>query len=187
MFGHYKETEYTGFGDCAVLFHDNDVNFLEWTCRFGYNAHPTLFRSLLIAPFGETLAQMIDSPMPSDAFYEKFRKGFGASIRMYCDHTKLGWPLYVSKDVAKMFYHFEAYQDETCLDPEQDYRLAGFGNDVGIICAHGWTVQDAGKKALENALKINFPICAYREDLDEANYPSSPIKRYEAIRSMGLL
>jgi phosphoribosylamine-glycine ligase len=185
MFPYYEKERYTGIGDCNVLLSDNQVYFIEWCARLGYNADPMLFNSLLISPFGDTLAAMIDGK--TDKFYDRFRKGFGSSIRMYLDHEKMGLPLYVSKEVTKLWYDFEAYQDETCEDPEFDFRLAGFGQDVGIICGHGWTMKDAGKSALDNALKVNFPICAHRNDLDETDYPSSPIKRYEALCALGLI
>lgn len=185
MFSYYEKEKYTGFGDASVILSDNQVYFLEMCDRFTYNAHPMFFSSLLIAPFGETLAAMIDGK--TDKFYDRFRKGFGSSIRMYLDHVKTGLPLFVSKDVSNRFFHFEAYQDDTCEDPDTDFCLAGYGEDVGIICGHGWTTEDAGKNALSNALKINYPLVAYREDLDERGYDSSPVKRYEALCALGLL
>jgi phosphoribosylamine--glycine ligase len=186
MFPYYENLKYTGFGDLNVILADNQVYFIEFCNRFGYDAHATLFSTLRIKPFREVLANIIDGKGIDDA-YTWFRKGFGAGIRLYLDNPKTGFPLFVSKDVKDRFYHYEAYQDGNQEDPEQDFCLAGFGGEVGIITGFGYTMKDAAKNALENALKINYPCCAYREDLDEENYPSSPIKREQAISAMGLL
>jgi phosphoribosylamine-glycine ligase len=184
LFPFYKELRYTGFADVDVIIKDNRFYFIEFCNRFGYDAHANLFLNLLITPFGECLANMIDGKLAG--FYDRFRKGFGAAIRMYLDNIRTGFPLYVSKDVEHKFFHYEAYQEDV-EHPETDFQLSGYGYEIGIICGHGWTLKDAAKSALDNALKVNFPLCSYREDLDEENYPSSPIKRWNALNAMGLI
>jgi phosphoribosylamine-glycine ligase len=184
MFPVYQKQKYTGFGDVNCILADNSVYFLEVCNRFGYNEHPNLFWNLCIPDFSEVLSQMVDEPKGN--FYENFRKGFGASILLYIDHSKSGFPLFVAKETYKNFYSFDSYKDETC-EEETDYRLAGYDIALGIVTGFGYTIKDAAKHALDNALKINYPFCAYREDLDDVNYHSSPIKRYEALSAMGLL
>lgn len=185
MFPTCQRQSFTGFGDINCILSDNKVHFIEWCYRFGYNSHPNLFMNLAISPTGEMLSKMMDGKIEN--FYQHFRKGFGASILMYADHPKIGFPLHVSPEVHKKFYHYEAYQDEAADDPECDYCIAAFGEQIGIIGGFGYTIKDAAKDALRNALKINYPFAAYREDLDESNYDSSPEKRYEAMCAMGLI
>jgi phosphoribosylamine---glycine ligase len=188
MFPFYQKQKYTGFGDINVILTDNQVYFIEWTCRFGYNAHPTLFRTLLLNGLGELFSKMIEGGGAfTSVAYSWFRKGFGAAILMYLDHPKIGYPLHVLKEVKDRFYHYEAYQALMAQDQEQDFSLAGYSNEVGIVFGFGFTMDDAGRSALDNALKINYPLCAYREDVNERNFPSSPIKRYEALSAMSLL
>lgn len=185
MFPFFRSKQYTGFGDVNVILADNEIYFVEYCCRMGYLAHINLFTNLCIAPVGETFAAMIDGK--TQGFYERFRKGFGAAILMYLDHAKYGFPLYVSRDIADSFFHYDSYQDEGCEDDEQDFRLAGYGYEAGVICGYGFTPKTAAKDALDKALKVNYPLCAYREDLDEDNYPQSPIRRHEALNAMGLI
>jgi phosphoribosylamine-glycine ligase len=185
LFPFFQRLRYTGFADVNVILSDNRIYFLEFCARFGYNAHPMLFRSLLIAPFGETLIQMIDGP--DENFYDRFRKGFGSSITMYIDHPQMGLPIFITKDVAKWFYAYELYQDKDTEDKEEEFSLAGFSNEVGVICGHAYAMVDSAKNALDNALKVNFPLCGYREDLNETDFPSSPIKRFEALDAMGMI
>lgn len=183
LFPFHKQNRYTGFGDVNVILADNEVYFIEFCNRFGFNQHVTLFKSLLLTPFADTLVAMIDGK--TEKFYDRFRPGFGAGIQMYVDHPVAGFPLYVSKDVASKFYHYESYKNGD--ESEEDYRLSGFSNEVGVITGYGFTMVDAAKSALDNALKINFPSCSYREDLNETDYPQSPIKRHEALNAMGLI
>jgi phosphoribosylamine-glycine ligase len=184
MYQFCEEQNYTGFADVNVILSDNKVYFLEWTWRYGFSAHPTLFFPLLIAPLGETFAAMIDGK--TENFYDRFRKGFAAGVLMYIDNPRSGYPLHVSKDVSPNFYHYECCSDSEIEDPEQDFYLAGFGQEVGVVFGHNYSLVDAAKKALANALLINYPACAYREDLDQMDFPSSPIKRHEALDALGM-
>jgi hypothetical protein len=40
---------------------------------------------------------------------------------------------------------------------------------------------------MKKAAQIKFPYRYYRTDGDRTNYPSSPIRRYEALVAMGYL
>ena len=174
----YKEQNYTGFADVNVIIADNQNWFLEVCNRFGYNAHPNLFMSLAIDSFPNIIADFLDGKIMD--IDKRFRNGFGDSLMLYHDHPRIGQPLYVPEEIAKDFYCFDYYQED------EKFYLAGYYDIyVGIISAHGYTIQDAGKEVIEKANKISFPDIAFRSDIDKHELPNSPIKRYQALQSMG--
>ena len=174
---------YTGFLDMNVIVADKSLYFIEFCARFGYNAHPNLFMNLGLRPFPDIMADFIDGNVKD--FEKNFKHGFGASITLYIDHPKTGYPIYVTEEMEDKFYHFDTMREEN--DEEHEYSLSGYGNEVGIVCAHNYTIQDAAKQCLKNVEKITYPMHACRTDLDLADYESSPQKRYEALDNMQFL
>lgn len=176
LFPFYKEQNYTGFADANVIIADKQNYFLEVCNRFGYNFHPNLFMTLAEDNFGDIISDFIDGK--TDNFYSRFKYGFGASITVYVDHKRPGIPIFVDPEVDKNFYCYDYYLENGQL------LLAGYSFDIGIISAHGYTIKDAGEKAVENSEKISFPDKGLRTDIAERDYPSSPIGRYEALQAM---
>lgn len=177
FFPFYEEKKYTGFVDCNVIIADKKVYFLEVCNRFGYNSHPNLFYTLAIDTFGNIMRDFMDGKVGD--FYNRFRDGFGASVRVYLDHKRSGLPFHMKEEVEKHFYPYELYlQDDK-------HFLAGFSEDVGIMTAHGYTMEEAAEECYENIGKIHFPDKSCRSDLHKRDYPSSPIKRWEAMNAMG--
>lgn len=176
--------DYTGFLDCNILNKDKKDYFIEFCARFGYNAHPNLFWNLAISPFTEILFDLMDGNI--DDFYRHFRYGFGSSVTLYIDHPRKGLPFHKDKDLHGHFYHFDTYREyDEWGDPE--YYLAGYANEVGIVCAHGFTIKESAKECLRLADKIHFPMHAMRSDLDKNDYPTEPGGRYMALVSMDYL
>lgn len=172
--------DYTGFLDMNIITKDKQDYFIEFCARFGYSAHPNLIWNLAISPFSEILSAFLDGNIKD--FYRHFRHGFGASITLYIDHPMKGLPFEKEGDVHGHFYHFDSYKDE-----DDDYCLAGYGNEVGIVCAHGFTIKEAAKETLRIADKIHYPMHAMRTDLGENDYPLAPQGRYDALVHMGYL
>lgn len=172
---------YTGFLDMNVIISDNGIYFIEFCARFGYNAHPNIFLNLAKKTFPEIMSDWMDGKVEN--FQDNFKYGFGASITLYIDHPKQGYPIYISDEMMDKFYHFDTLKEDN--DEENEYSLSGFSNEVGIVTAHAYTIVDAARQCLKNVDKVTFPNHSCRTDLDLDNYESSPLKRYDALMSMG--
>ncbi|MCK9370226.1 hypothetical protein M0R04_10000 [Candidatus Dojkabacteria bacterium] len=183
LFPFYEKEKYTGFADMNVIYCDNKFYFLEVCNRFGYNFHVNLFLALGIETFGNIMCDFIDGKI--DNFYNKFRKGFGASISLYTDHHRIGLPLYIEDRIKDKFYHYDSYINE-----EGDLLLAGYDNQVGVMTAFGYTIEEAAKEVInivDVEEDINFPDMSYRSDLHKDDYYQSPIKRFNALKNIDLI
>ncbi len=169
---------YTGFLDMNVIVAKDDYYFLEFCGRFGYNAHPNIFMNLPInKTFPELMIMMTDGDIAG--FEDYFDYGFGASITLRIDHPRKGYPINVPEDMfEKKFYLFDQYAENDKL------YLAGYGEEVGIVMSHDYTIQQAAEQCLREVDKINYPCHDCRTDIDKKDYESSPILRYEALDAM---
>lgn len=172
--------DYTGFVDLNLIVADNEYYFLEFCARFGYNAHPNLFLTLAIQPLSTIVSKMLTGDV--DDFYALFRAGFGASITMWIDDPVQGLPIMFdeAEETQSRFFHFDTYKDG------DDYYLAGYANEVGIICAHDYDVHSAAEEVLAKFNRIHYSGHAGRTDLAMKNYQSNPEERYIACVAMKL-
>ena len=169
----YREMRYTGFGDANVVVARDGVWFFEKCERFGYNAHPNLFWNLAREPLGETLAALVDG-----TFVPRFSPGFGASCTMYMDHPVPGKAIRIPHDVYPSVYLMDGYK-------EQDRLLtAAYGDSVLLVNAFGYTMHQAWERVMTQASQIHFAGRSYRLDGAGTDYPSSPVRRYEALAAM---
>ncbi|MEI6529694.1 MAG: hypothetical protein WCN88_04880 [Candidatus Falkowbacteria bacterium] len=174
------EMEYTGFGDANVIISDyNQVNFLEFCFRSGYNAHSNLFINLASKSYLETCADMIDGK-----FETEFKKGFGASVTMFCDKYKQGLPIYIPESLKDNTYLFFVQKDEA---EEDGLVMSGYSKEICIAMAHDYDIKSALEGAVANADKIKFTNEYYRTDLTDEKVNNNPISRYKGLVSMGLL
>ena len=176
LFPFYERIRYTGFADANVIFGKDGVWFLEKCERFGYNAHPNLFWNLNRAPLGETFRELIDG-----SFAPNVAPGFGASCSMYMNHPAPGAFIDFPEAVAPHLYFYDVYREDESL------FTAGYYDDVLIVNAFGFTIESAWEAALQRAHAVRFSSRSFRVDGDRTDYPSSPRRRYEALRAMGLL
>jgi hypothetical protein len=68
--------------------------------------------------------------------------------------------------------------------------VAGWAKEVGILCHHGATIEEAASECISMIdvyEDITFPDIAYRSDLGKDDWMSSPIRRYRALQTMKLL
>lgn len=159
-----------------IIICDQEYYFLEFCCRAGYNATPNLVMSLGMVSFPELLIKWIDGDVDN---YEKlFRTGFGASVGLRLDHPKKQLPIFIDEDIK--FYMFDQYKKN-----DKTY-LAGYSEEVGIVCGHEFTIKRAAEKVLRDCDKVNYPMHSCRTDLGQEDYDSSPQLRYEACNSMHL-
>jgi len=176
MFPAYREMCYTGFGDANFIVARDGIWFFEKCERFGYNAHPNLFWTLNRAPLGETFASLVDGTFAPD-----FAPGFGASVSMYMEHPVVGKAVQVPDAVQNSIYLVDVYRDEGML------LTAGYNEVVCYATAHGYTIPTAWDAALARAWQVKFPGRAFRVDGAGTDYPSSPLRRFEALGAMGYL
>jgi phosphoribosylamine-glycine ligase len=179
LFPAYREMKYTGFADANFIAAKDGIWFLEKCERFGYNSHPNLFWTLSRKGMGEVIASLVDGRFTPD-----FAEGFGASLLM---STKEGVPgghaiQFPEKLLGDLFF-WDVYKKDDL------YRIAGYDADgyVLLVNAHGFTMEAAWESVLEKAAQIRFPYRHYRADGDQTNYPTSPIRRYEALKAMGFI
>jgi len=79
-------------------------------------------------------------------------------------------------------YLFDVYRDGSQL------LTAGYyGEALLLACGFGYTIPTAWEAALEVAAQVKFPGRAYRLDGAGTDFPSSPLRRYEALTAMGYL
>ena len=176
LFPAYREMKYTGFADANFIAGKDGVWFLEKCERFGYNAHPNLFWNLALGGMGETIASLVDG-----CFKPNFAEGFGASLLM---STKEGSPgghvVQFPEKLRSDLYFWDVYRKD------DRYLTAGYDADgyVLLVNAHGYTIETAWENVLKKAAQVRFPYRHYRADGDKTDFPSSPLRRYEALKAM---
>ena len=175
----YKKMKYTGFGDANFVAARDGIWFFEKCERFGYNAHPNLLFNLSRRPIGEVLAALTES-----SFRPDFAGGFGSSVTMSTkEYPTGGKAIQFPKKLKKDIFLWDAYQKNDL------YLTAGYepSGDVLLVMGYGYTMPTAWESVMKKAAQIKFPYRYYRTDGDGTNYPSSPIRRYEALDAMGYL
>jgi phosphoribosylamine-glycine ligase len=176
LFPAYREMRYTGFGDANFIAARDGIWFFEKCERFGYNAHPNLLWTLNRDPLGDTFASIVEG-----TFTPNFAPGFGASCTMYMDHRAPGKVIQFPETIARDLYIYDAYKEADLL------LTSGYYDDVLIATGFGYTIPTAWEAVLAKAHAVKFPGRSYRIDGGETNFPSSPLRRYEALNAMGYL
>jgi hypothetical protein len=176
LFPAYREMCYTGFADANFIAAADGIWFLEKCERFGYNAHPTLFWALNRDGLGTTFASLVDG-----TFTPNFASGFGASCTMYMDHRLAGKVIRAPADVTRDLYFYDAHRAGERL------LTSGYYDDVLIAIASGATMGAAWDGALARARSVTFPGRSFRIDGGGTDFPSSPVRRFEALQAMGYL
>lgn len=176
LFPVYDKMKYTGFGDVNVIVAADGIWFFEKCERFGYNAHPNLLFTLNKDELGKTFVDLIENK-----FTPNFSKGFGASVTMHNRHPHSGLPIMFPEKYEKDIYFYSAYKEKGA------FLTSGYYEDVLCVTAFGYTIPTAWEAVMAKANKIKFPGVAFRDDGDKTNYPSSPIRRYEAMVAMGYI
>ena len=166
--------DYTGPVDMNIIVCDNEYYWLEFCMREGYNSSPNVYMNLGLKSYPELMVDWLNGDILN--YEDNFRFGFGATVTLRIDHPKTGYPFYCPEDVK--FFCFDQYMHD------DKYFMAGFGEEVGIVCAHNYTIQTAAEKVLREVDKINYPCHSCRTDLDKRDYESSPQLRYEALEAM---
>lgn len=176
LFPAYREMRYTGFGDANFIAARDGIWFFEKCERFGYNAHPNLFWNLNRAPLGETFASLLDGTFEPD-----FAPGFGASVSLYMDHPMPGKTVIFPDSILGDLYLNDVYCDGGQL------LTAGYYDWIAIACGYGYTIPTAWEATMERAWAVKFPGRSFRTDGGGTDFPSSPLRRYEALKAMGYI
>jgi hypothetical protein len=168
---------YSGFADANFIAARDGIWFFEKCERFGYNAHPNSFWNLNLGTLGGVLSSFIDG-----TFRPCFSGGFGASVTMSTrENAGGGKAIQFPPRLWKDIYLWDAYRKGEHL------VTAGFDRDVLILTAYGYTIPTAWELLMRRAAQVRFPFRHYRTDGDRTDFPSSPVRRYEALKAMGYL
>jgi hypothetical protein len=184
----YRRMCYTGFGDANFVASRDGLWFFEKCERFGYNAHPNLFWNLNRAPFGDTIAALIDG-----SFQPDFAPGFGASCTLYMDHPAAGKVVQYPERAAPHLYLMDVYRENGGANGgensgENDALLtAGYNELIAIAMGFGYTIPTAWDACIATAWDVIFPGRSFRVDGAGTDYPASPLRRYEALTAMGYI
>lgn len=170
-----KEMKYTGFADANVIIGEfQDVYFLEFCWRWGYNSHCNLFFNL----FEHTLLQC-SADLYDGTFVPKVKDGFGASLTLFTEHYHTGLPIYIPDSLRNKTYLMDAYKEDDKL------FMVGTDHEICLAMAHEYTIELALKNVVENGQKVLFPCRYARWDAytnKDAN--SGPKRRWEGLNSM---
>ncbi len=175
----YKKRKYTGFADANFIAARDGVWFFEKCERFGYNAHPNLLFNLSRQPLGKVLADFIDGKFRPD-----FSGGFGAALTMYSRRNSgFGQAVQFPARVEQDLYFWDVYRKN------DQYLIAGYDLEAAILIvnAYGYTIPTAWESVVKKAAEVKFPYRSFRTDGDRTDFPSSPIRRYEALKAMGYI
>ena len=97
---------------------------------------------------------------------------------MYMDHPAPAKAITMPDEVRPSVYLIDAYRDGGRL------LTAAYADSVLIVNAFGYTMPQAWEAALARAAQIDFPGRSYRLDGAGTDFPSSPVRRYEALAAM---
>lgn len=178
MFSLYKQEKYTGPADVNIILTKKGPRFLEVCCRYGYNAHPTLFLGLAKDSFGDIMADWMDGK--TGGMEKRFSKGFAASVCLFLDQPTPGIP--VKTRHFDQFFPFDGYYEDG------KFLLAGYSPEVGIFVDKGPTVEDAFEAVYEKMGReaISFTGKWQRMDLGEEGYPNAIPTRFKELEKMGM-
>lgn len=175
----YKKVRYTGFADANFIAARDGIWFFEKCERFGYNAHPNLLFNLSRRTTGEVLASLLDR-----TFVPDFAGGFGASVTMSTkENPSGGQAIQFPPKLWRDLFFWDAYKRG------KYYLTAGYDRDgyVLIVLGYGYTIPTAWESVMKKAAQVKFPYRHYRPDGDRTDFPSSPLRRYEALKAMGYI
>ncbi len=179
LFPAYRNMKYTGFGDANFIAARDGVWFLEKCERLGYNAHPNLLFNLSRRGVGEVFAALIDNTIRPD-----FSGGFGASVTMMTkENSRGGKPIMFPPRIWPDIFWWDVYRRDDV------YLTAGYDSDgyVLMVNGYGYTIPTAWENVMKKAAQIRFPYRSYRPDGAGVDYPSSPVRRYEALKAMNYI
>lgn len=175
----YRKMRYTGFGDANFIASRDGVWFLEKCERFGYNAHPNLLFNLSREPVAEVFASLIDG-----SFKPNFSGGFGATVLMSTRANPSGGkPILFPERLWPDIYWWDVYKKGDL------FLTAGYDREgyVLILNGFGYTIQTAWEDVMKKAPQIRFPYRQYRPDGGHTDFPSSPLRRWQALGAMGYI
>jgi phosphoribosylamine-glycine ligase len=177
LFPAYKNMQYTGFGDANFIAARDGVWFFEKCERFGYNAHPNLLFNLSRAGIGNVFASLVEGRFKPD-----FSGGFGATVTMSTKENPVGGkPIFFPPRLWPDIFWWDVYKkDDLYLTP--GYDRDGY---VLIVNGFGYTMPTAWENVIKKADQIRFAYRQYRPDGGGTDYPSSPIRRWQALNAMG--
>lgn len=161
-----REQSYLGPLDLNAVVNAEGVWGLEFTPRFGYDATPTLFQTLLDTKLGEFLVSVARKDRPREM---PLRTGFGSSVHLSIPpypsdkfHAAEGVPIrgWV-RDDRPLLYFFDVLLN----DDNQLVSSPAYGN-ICMCLGYGETISEAVGASYRLAERGKVPDKQYRTDLE---------------------
>ena len=168
-----REKHYTGFADLNIIIGENNIWFIEFCFRTGYNAHVNYFMNVSNKDYLNTMADMREGKYKPDV-----KKGWGASVTLYCDHPAKDIPVMIDDSVIEKVALFDG------MKKGKTVVQTGDSNEIAIIGGYGNTIERAIMDAYDNVSKVLCAKSDYRSDGLKDNFNSSPIMRLKAIENL---
>ena len=168
-----KDKNYTGFADMNFIIGENNIWFIEWCWRTGYNAHVNYFMNVSNKDYLNTMADMREGKYKPDV-----KKGWGASVTLYCDHPAKDIPVMIDDSVLNKVALFDGMKKGKTI------VQTGDSNEIAIVGGYGNTIERAMMNAYDNVEKVLCAKSDYRSDGLKDNFNSSLIMRGKAIENL---
>jgi phosphoribosylamine-glycine ligase len=98
------------------------------------------------------------------------------------DHPMRGKSVTFPESAARQLYFLDVYRED-----ERLLTAGYYGEAVMLACAFGYTIPTAWETVMTVARQVRFGGRSYRLDGAGTDYPSSPLRRYEALTAIGYL
>jgi phosphoribosylamine-glycine ligase len=164
----FMNAHHLGAGELDInsIVTDDEIYFLEFTPRFGYDATPTEFMTLITGPLADFFCQVCDidgvEPLP-------FRWGVGAGLRL----SLSPWPFHGARSpdgvpivMPDSVFEERFYQYDIVRTPAGEIQSSG-GGTLGVVMGYGDSIRAAFDDAYKAIRKIKIPDVQYRTDLGE--------------------
>jgi hypothetical protein len=128
---------------------------------------------------GEVFAGLIDNNLRPE-----FSGGFGATVTMMTkENPPSGKSIMFPARLWPDIFWWDVYKRNDL------YLTAGYDADgyVLVVNGYGYTIPTAWEDVMKKAAQIRFPYRNYRPDGAGVDYPSSPLRRYEALKAMSYI
>lgn len=171
-----EKQKWTGLFDCNVIIAEQQVYFLEFCARAGYNAAPNFFMNIENRDFLNVCADLQEG-----VYKPNVNRGIGSSITIFIDHPHVGIPLDMPKEIKNKIYIFDGEKKNGSV------VQTGYSNELMIVGGYDYRIKDSIKNAYSNCEKIDIINMDYRSDGCSDDYASSPIRRYQSLQDIGLV
>jgi phosphoribosylamine---glycine ligase len=164
--GFLREHDYRGPMDVNAVVNEEGVYGLEFTPRMGYDAFPTMLYGLYTGEFGRLLYGLANGEAPDMEIADRFAAGVRLSIPPWPTEkfkAEKGIPIRGLTPDA-LIDRFYPYDVELA---EDKFITSGAFGILGVMNAHGDSIDEAFKKCYRRTKRVQCPDVQYRTDMGD--------------------